>query len=99
MITDFTVNNYASGERAQLSDTGKCNISFKADWTFPLNFAEIISGDGKQVYRQKISLDDTKTFGVQSFHVPADMKNRKWVRLEVWDVAANGAFTQTIWLK
>ena len=24
--------------------------------------------------------------------------HRKWVRFEVWDVAANGAFTQPVWL-
>jgi hypothetical protein len=75
------------------------NASFDLQWTFPLNFAELVSGDGTQVYRQRINLDDTRAFGKKTFSIPAELKGRKWVRLEVWDVAANGAFTQTTWLK
>ena len=77
----------------------KCNITFKADWTFPLGFAEIVSGDGKKIYRKRINLDYTKAFGTQAFNVSMDMKGRTWARLEVWDAAANGAFTQTVWFK
>jgi hypothetical protein len=75
------------------------SATFDLQWTFPLNFAELISGDGTEVYRQRINLDTTRAFGKKSFTVPADLTGRKWVRLEVWDVAANGAFTQTIWIK
>ncbi|MDN5287089.1 MAG: hypothetical protein JWR38_3363 [Mucilaginibacter sp.] len=99
LITDFTVNGYRSGSTTQLPANGKCTISFKADWTFPLNFAEIVSGDGRQVYRKRINLNYTKAFGVQTFNVPVDMKGRTWARLEIWDAAANGAFTQTVWFK
>lgn len=31
--------------------------------------------------------------------IQADLKDRKWVRLECWDVAHNGAFTPPIWLR
>jgi hypothetical protein len=86
LIPRFTVNK-------------SLTASFDLQWTFPLNFAEIISGDGSQVYRQRINLDNTRAFGKKSFSIPAELKGRKWVRLEVWDVAANGAFTQTIWLQ
>ena len=27
-----------------------------------------------------------------------NLRGRKWVRFEAWDVAANGAFTQPVWL-
>jgi len=30
--------------------------------------------------------------------LPFDVKGRTWVRFEVWDIAANGAFTQPVWL-
>jgi hypothetical protein len=73
-------------------------VAFDLQWTFPLNFAEIISGDGTQVYRQRINLDSTRAFGKKSFTISSALKGRKWVRLEVWDVAANGAFTQTVWI-
>ena len=86
LIPAFTVNQKAS-------------LSFKLQWTFPLQFAEVISGDGINVYRHKMNLDTTLPFGEQSFSLPLDLSGRKWVRLEVWDIAANGAFTQTVWLK
>ena len=75
------------------------STSFDLNWTFPMNYAEIISGDGKNVYRQKISLKKTLPFGKQQFQLPVQLKDRTWVRIEAWDIAANGAFTQMIWLK
>jgi hypothetical protein len=99
LISDFTVNGHQSGETIQLPANGKCTVSFKANWTFPLNFAEIVSGDGKNVYRKHINLNNTQAFGNQTFTLPVDMKGRTWARLEIWDAAANGVFTQTIWVK
>jgi len=98
LLPAFTVNGKKSGEKAQLDKNGKAKITLEIDWTFPLNFAEIISGDGKEVFRQKIDLRSTHAFGQQKFEFTADLKNRKWVRVEVWDAAVNGAFTQQVWL-
>lgn len=67
-------------------------------WTFPLRFAEIVSGDGTRVERQRIDLGDTRAFGTRRLRVPVDLTGKKWVRFEVWDIAANGAFTQPVWL-
>lgn len=99
LLPAFTVNGKKSGEQALLDKNGKAKITLEIDWTFPLNFAEIISGDGKEVFRQKIDLQHTHAFGKQKFDFTADLKNRKWVRVEVWDAAVNGAFTQQVWLK
>lgn len=99
LLPEFKIDGHSSGETVTIPASGKCNITFAVDWTFPLNFAEIISGDGKQVYRKHINLDSTRAFGKQVFNIAADLKGRTWARLEVWDAAANGAFTQTIWLK
>jgi len=66
-------------------------------WTFPLRFAEIISGDGKRVERKRIELGDTRAFGSRTLRVPIDLTGMKWARFEVWDVAANGAYTQPVW--
>lgn len=74
-------------------------VSFNVKWTFPLSFAEIVSGDGDKVYRHKINLDYTTAFGEKIFSAPVDLRGRKWARLEVWDAAVNGAFTQTVYLK
>ncbi|SEO74648.1 hypothetical protein SAMN05192574_11222 [Mucilaginibacter gossypiicola] len=99
LIEDFTINGHSSGETIAIQADGKCTISFKTSWTFPLNFAEIISGDGKQVYRERIDLTSTQAFGTKTFSKVLNMKGRKWARLEVWDAAVDGAYTQTVWLK
>ena len=78
---------------------GNAKINMHLNWTFPLSFIEIISGDGEHVYRDSISLNNTTAFGDKDFSFNINLKNRKWVRAEVWDVAVNGAFTQTVWLK
>jgi hypothetical protein len=98
LIPEFTVDKKSSGE--ELSLEGKeAKVSFALKWTFPMNYAEIVSGDGKNVYRERINLEDTHAFGEHKFTKSVNLTGRKWVRLEAWDVAANGAFTQTIWIK
>ena len=99
LIPSFTVNGKQAGDTAELAENGKADIVFKLHWTFPLNFAEFISGDGAHVYRHKINLDTTLPFDKQKFRVSLNLPGRKWVRLEAWDAAVNGAFTQTVWLK
>lgn len=99
LLPVFQVNGKNSGETASLDRRGKAEIELEIDWTFPLNFAEIISGDGSQVYRERINLEKTQAFGNQKFTFDTNLNDRKWVRVEVWDVAANGAFTQFVWLE
>jgi len=31
--------------------------------------------------------------------IPVDLSGQKWARLEVWDISANGAFTQPVWIE
>ena len=66
------------------------------EWTFPLAFAEVVSGDGQKIYRNRIELTDSESFGSRTIRIPVDVSGKTWVRLEVWDVAANGAFTQPL---
>jgi hypothetical protein len=65
----------------------------------PLSFAELVSGDGRSVHRQRIDLSDTGEFGARELSLPVALPGRKWIRLEVWDVARNGAFTPPVWLE
>ena len=99
LIPSFTVNKKQAGDTAELAEKGKAAIAFNLQWTFPLNFVEIMSGDGNQVYRHKMNLDATLPFDKQKFRVSLNLPGRKWVRIEAWDAAANGAFTQTVWLR
>ena len=99
LIPSFTINGKKSGETLSVTQNGKAEIALEVSWTFPLNFAEIISGDGNKVYHEKINLTNTKAFGSKKFIFNTNVKNRKWIRVEIWDVAANGAFMQQVWLK
>ncbi|QDK80278.1 hypothetical protein EXU85_17380 [Spirosoma sp. KCTC 42546] len=98
MLPTFSVNGKGAGETLKLSADGKATISLTVNWTFPLTFAEIISGDGNQVYRERIDLMNTLPFGKQTLTLTTNLKNRTWMRVEVWDAAINGAFTQQVWL-
>lgn len=99
LLPSFTVNGKGSGETLKLESKGTAKVDLEIDWTFPLNFVEIISGDGTDVFREKIPLDNTQAFGKQAFSFTTDLKGKSWVRVEVWDVAVNGAFTQFVWLE
>jgi len=46
-----------------------------------------------------MDLTDTENFGTRKLRLPIDLKGRTWVRLEVWDIAANGAFTPPVWIE
>lgn len=109
LITEFTLGGKESGETVARPAVGAAaagkgsgatvELRAKLEWTFPLSFAEIVSGDGKQVYRQRVNLTDTEGLGTRELRVPLDVGGRTWVRLEVWDAARNGAFTQPVWIK
>ena len=99
LIPTFKVNGVEAGSTIETNQNTKpVFVDFSVKWTFPLNFAELVTGDGKNVYRQRINLKNTTAFGEQSFHIPVNLRGKKWIRLEVWDAAVNGAFTQTVWI-
>lgn len=97
LIPNFTIGGKASGEEIS-DDSGEKQLAADLEWTYPLSFAEIVSGDGKQVFRQHVDLSDCDSFGSKKLQIPLNLKGRTWVRLEVWDIAGNGAFTQPVWV-
>jgi hypothetical protein len=66
------------------------------EWTFPLEFLELVWGDGKTTSRQVIPAKDYTAFGSHTFRIPFDTSGKTWVRFAVWDSAGNGAFTQPV---
>lgn len=99
LIPSFNVNGKGAGETLKVDDSGKAKINMQLNWTFPLSFVEIVSGDGAKVYRSRINLNDTQAFGKKNYSWAVNLKGRRWVRVEAWDIATNGAFTQMIWLE
>ena len=66
------------------------------EWTFPLEFAELVWSDGKKVDRQIIPATEMPPFGSHEFKIPFDATGKKWVRFAVWDSAGDGAYTQPV---
>ena len=65
-------------------------------WTFPLNFVEVVWGDGKSSGRQIVHASDLPAFGSHHFEVPFDARGKKWVRFAAWDIASDGAVVQPV---
>ena len=99
LMPRFTVGEKASGETLKLDASGRAKLEASLTWTFPMAFAEVIMGDGKQVYRKRIDLTATGAFGKQTLKATLDLTGKTWVRLEAWDVAANGVISQPVWLE
>lgn len=74
-------------------------ITADVEWTLPLEFVEVVWGDGKKVDRQIISASELGPFGSKHFSIPFNATGRAWVRFAVWDSAADGAFVQPQWLR
>jgi hypothetical protein len=98
LMPSLKINGHTSGDSFQLPAKGVTEIALTLNWTFPMNFVEIISGDGAKVYRERIDLSQTQAFGEKAFTFKSKLAGRKWVRVEAWDIAANGAFSQTFYI-
>ena len=71
----------------------------EVEWTFPLEFVELVWGDGDTSHSQAISATDLAPFSSKKFSIPFDAAGKKWVRFAVWDSAGNGAFTEPVHLQ
>jgi hypothetical protein len=65
-------------------------------WTFPLEFIEVVWGDGQHTDRQIISATGLPPFGSHRFQIPFSADGKKWVRFAAWDSAGNGAMVQPV---
>jgi hypothetical protein len=99
LLRDFSVGGKGSGETLKLTAESRPAIKLDLEWTFPLRAVVVATGDGTGSEQAKIDLGDTAPFGRKTLDLTTDLKGKKWVRVEVWDVAGNGAFTQPVWLE
>ena len=97
LITDFSVEGVESGETVNGNESAE--LIADLEWTYPLSYMEIISGDGVTIYRDRVDLSHTTEFDSETINRNVDLSNRSWVRIEVWDIARNGAFTQPVWIE
>ena len=83
--------------RYELQGSGdQRTIVAEVTWTFPLEFVEVVWGDGLRTEHQIIPATDQPAFGRHRFQIPFNTAGKKWVRFAVWDSAGNGALVQPI---
>lgn len=66
------------------------------EWTFPLDFVEVVYGDGESTQSVIISATDLEAFGNERFTIPFNGEGQAWVRFAAWDTAGNGAMTMPV---
>jgi hypothetical protein len=71
-------------------------LTAEVQWTFPLDFVELVYGDGETTTTQVVSTKDLPPFGSHTFTIPFDATGQAWVRFAAWDSAGNGAMTMPI---
>jgi hypothetical protein len=71
-------------------------VTAEVEWTFPLDFVEVVYGDGEQTRRIEVSATELGAFGTHTFTVPFDATGQAWVRFAAWDSAGNGAMSMPI---
>ena len=98
LIPTFTLNGQPSGSTVALKPKQPAEVSVEVTWTFPLKSIELISGDGTHVYRDRLDCSETGPFAEKTTLLKRDLTGRTWARVEAWDIAGNGAFTQPVWL-
>ncbi len=76
---------------------GKLKAAAEFRNTLPLDFAEVVWGDGEKTYRKTYSLQSTREFGSYKIEFDLAAPNWRWARFAVWDVAGNGAFANPTW--
>jgi hypothetical protein len=86
LIPSFSVQG-AGARRTVVADV---------EWTFPLEFVEVVWGDGRTTDRRIVPATDLPPFGRRRFEIPFDAAGQKWVRFAVWDSAGNGALVQPL---
>ncbi len=99
LIPKFTIGGKESGQTIQAPGDGALMLKTSLEWTYPLAFAEIVMGRCREIIRQRIDLRETSAFGSCELEIPVKLNGMNWARFEVWDIAANGAFTQPVWIK
>ena len=90
---EILIKNYA------VQGTGaKRTVVADLEFTYPLEFVEVVTGDGKKVETQVVRATDTTSHGTKKISIPVDATGKVWVRFSAWDSAGNGAFMQPAWL-
>jgi hypothetical protein len=99
LMPGFTVDGKSSGQTLELDSAHPPELRVELEWTFPLSSVVVVSGDGGRVNRRRFDQSGTVAFGKAAFPLAVDLAGQRWVRVEAWDIAGNGAFSQPVWIE
>jgi hypothetical protein len=74
-------------------------LTAEVQWTFPLDFVEVVTGDGEKTITKIVSATELGAFGRHTFEIPFDATGQAWVRFAAWDTAGNGAMAMPVRLE
>ena len=77
-------------------EPGAVRVSATVRHNFPLRLVEVVWGDGAETHRVALDSGPTREFAELRLDEKVDVKDAKWARLAVWDVAGNGAFVNPV---
>ncbi len=71
-------------------------LTAEVSWTFPLEFVEVVTGDGNETRSVIMPATSLAPFSSNTFRIPFDASGQAWVRFAAWDSAGNGAMTMPV---
>lgn len=71
-------------------------LTAEVQWSFPLDFVEVVFGNGVETTSVVVSATNLPAFGRHRFEIPFDATDQAWVRFAAWDSAGNGAMTMPV---
>lgn len=71
-------------------------LTAEVQWTFPLDFIEVVTGDGSSTRSTIVPATELPPFSRRILRVPFDATGQAWARFAAWDSAGNGAMTMPV---
>lgn len=74
-------------------------VRANVEWTFPLDFVEVVTGEGERITTWTAQATELPPFGSHAFEIPFDGTGQAWGRFAAWDSVRNGAMTTPLRLE
>ena len=96
---DLSVESVAHPRVAFVDQLTTIRVRVRSSFSMAVS-THLLLLDGQSIlHRKRIDLTETEAFGKQTLKTTLNLSGKSWVRLEAWDVAANGVISQPVWLE
>jgi len=100
LVTHYSLSGTEVGEDFSETfargDQTESSVIVGLSWTFPLREIRVYTDAGLSL---KFEPEENRAFGEDRFFIPLNVTDRRWVRVEIRDIANNHAFTQPIFIE